>query len=54
MGSAKDLDTTKAEFKAALGSSEGQHHAFAAGGGLQGIEPLNIRDDDDDKSPDDK
>jgi hypothetical protein len=38
MGSAKDLDTTKAEFKAALGSSEGQHHAFAAGGGLQGIE----------------
>jgi len=38
MGSAKDLDTAKAEFKAALGSSEGQHHAFAAGGGLQGIE----------------
>ena len=36
MGSAKDLDTAKAEFKAAWEALK--HHAFAAGGGLKGNE----------------
>ena len=36
MGSAKDPDTAKAEFKAAWEALK--HHAFAAGGGLQGNE----------------
>ena len=35
MGSARDLDTAKAEFGGAR-SREGQDHAFAARGGLQG------------------
>ena len=42
MGSAKDLDTARADFKAAWEVFEGQDHAGAARGGLQG---LNIRDD---------
>jgi hypothetical protein len=37
MGSAKDLDSAKAEFKG-LGAPFGQDHARAAGGSLQGLE----------------
>ena len=35
MGTAKDLDTAKAEFKAGLESLEGQDHAGGSRGGLQ-------------------
>ena len=51
MGSAKDLDTAKAYFKAAweeLKARTSKDELAAA------YEDLNIRDDDDDKSPDDK
>ena len=51
MGSAKDLDTAKAEFKAAwkaLKASTTPSLLAAA------YKAMNIRDDDDDKSPDDK
>ena len=51
MGSAKDLDTAKAEFKAAwenLKARVSKDELAAA------YKDLNIRDDDDDKSPDDK
>ena len=51
MGSAKDLDTAKAEFKAAWEALKARTTpdqlaaAYAA---------MNIRDDNDDESPDDK
>jgi len=51
MGTAKDLDTAKAEFKAAwkaLKASTTPSLLAAA------YKAMNIRDDDDDKSPDDK
>jgi len=51
MGSAKDLDTAKADFKAAwenLKARTSKDELAAA------YKALNIRDDDDDKSPDDK
>ena len=51
MGSARDLDTAKADFKAAwerLLARTSKDELAAA------YEDLNIRDDDDDKSPDDK
>jgi hypothetical protein len=51
MGSAKDLDTAKADFKAAweaLKAKTSPEELAAA------YEDLNIRDDDDDKSPDEK
>ena len=51
MGLAKDLDTAKAEFKAAwenLKARVSKDELAAA------YEDLNIRDDDDDKSPDEK
>ena len=38
MGSSTDLDTAKAEFEGGLGSTEGQDHAGAACGSLQGDE----------------
>jgi hypothetical protein len=40
MGSAKDLDTARAEFKAAWKAPEGQHHAGATCGGLCGNKHL--------------
>ena len=51
MGLAKDLDTAKAEFEAAwenLKARVSKDELAAA------YKDLNIRDDDDDKSPDDK
>jgi hypothetical protein len=51
MGSAKDLDSAKAEFKAAwenLKARVSKDELAAA------YKDLNIRDDDDDKSPEDK
>ena len=51
MGSAKDLDTAKADFKAAwenLKARTSKDELAAA------YKDMNIRDDDDDKSPDDK
>ena len=51
MGSAKDIDTAKADFKAAwenLKARTSKDELAAA------YKALNIRDDDDDKSPDDK
>ena len=51
MGSANDLDTAKADFKAAweeLKARTSKDELAAA------YEDLNLRDDDDDKSPDDK
>ena len=51
MGSAKDLDTARADFKAAwenLKARTSKDELAAA------YKALNIRDDDDDKSPDDK
>ena len=51
MGSSKDLNTAKAEFKAAweeLKASTTPSLLAAT------YEAMNIRDDDDDKSPDDK
>ena len=38
MGTAKDLDTAKAEFKAAWKDLKAEDHAGAARGGLQGDE----------------
>jgi hypothetical protein len=48
-GSSKDLDTAKAEFKAAWEALK--HHASLLAAAYKA---MNIRDDDDDKSPDDK
>jgi len=51
MGSAKDLDTARVDFKAAwenLKARTSKDELAAA------YKALNIRDDDDDKSPDDK
>ena len=51
MGSAKDLDTAKADFKAAwenLKARTSKDELAAA------YKDMNIRDDDDNKSPDDK